>query len=100
MTTPGPVWATGGGVRLAIYVQPRASRTECAGLHDDAIRIRLAAPPVDGEANDALVRFLADRLGVTRGAVRIVSGQAGRRKIVQVEGISTARAGAALLGTT
>ena len=47
------------GVRLAIQVQPRASRTELAGIHGDALRIRLAAPPVDGAANEELIRFLA-----------------------------------------
>jgi hypothetical protein len=82
-----------GGVRIAVQVQPRASRTEVVGLHGDSIRIRLAAPPVDGAANEALVRFLAETLGVARGAVTIVSGHAGRRKLVAVEGIGAEEAG-------
>ena len=76
-----------GGVRLRIRVQPRASRTEVAGPHGDELRIRLAAPPVDGAANEALVRFLAERLGVARSRVTIVAGHTGRSKLVEVEGI-------------
>lgn len=79
--------ATAGGVRIAIQVQPRASRTELAGLHGEALKIRLAAPPVDGAANAALIRFLAETLGVPRSAVEISSGLSGRRKSVVVSGL-------------
>jgi len=79
-----------GSVVLQLHVQPRASRTELAGRHGDAIKIRLAAPPVDGEANDELVRFLARRLGVGRNAITIEAGATGRRKRVRVEGIDAA----------
>lgn len=72
---------------ILIFVQPRASRTEVAGAHGDAVRIRVAAPPVDGEANAELVRFLAKRLAVQRSAVQITSGQTGRRKRVVVAGM-------------
>ena len=85
--------------RLAIRVQPRASRTEVAGRHGDAIRIRLAAPPVDGAANEALIRFLAERLGVRRDAVTIVTGATGRTKTVEVRGRSAVEADALLLGS-
>lgn len=74
-------------VTIAIHVQPRASRTEVAGRHGDAVKIRLAAPPVDGAANDELVRFLAERLGVRRGDVTIVAGASGRRKLVRIAGL-------------
>jgi hypothetical protein len=77
---------------LAIHVQPRAARTEVAGIHGDAIKIRLKAPPVDGAANDELIRYLAERLGVPRAAVRILSGAAARRKRVEVTGPGDARA--------
>jgi len=72
---------------LDIHVQPRASRTEVVGRHGDAIKIRIAAPPTDGSANEELVRFLAKTLGVKRSAVQIVSGMASRRKRVAIEGV-------------
>ena len=68
-------------------VQPRASRTEVAGRQGDALKIRVTAPPVDGAANDALVRFLAERLQVSRSAVRLEAGRAGRSKVVAVDGV-------------
>jgi uncharacterized protein (TIGR00251 family) len=74
-------------VRLDVYVQPRASKTEIVGTHDGALKIRLAAPPVDGAANAALVEFIARRLGVAKGAVRVVNGQANRRKIVEIDDV-------------
>jgi uncharacterized protein (TIGR00251 family) len=76
------------GVELTLHIQPRASRTEVAGAHGDALKVRLAAPPVDGEANDELVRFLAKTLGVPKSAVAIVSGATGKRKKVRVLGVS------------
>jgi len=85
------------GIRLRIRVQPRASRTEIAGLHGNAVKVRLAAPPVDGAANEALARFIARHLGVPRSAVRIESGATGRSKILDVDGIDLAD-GKRLLG--
>lgn len=73
--------------RIAVVASPRASRTLIDGLHDGALRVRLAAPPVDGAANDALRRFLADRLGVPFAAVSSARGQSSCRKLVDVEGI-------------
>jgi uncharacterized protein (TIGR00251 family) len=83
--------------RLTLHVQPRARRTEVAGLHGDAIRVRLAAAPVDGAANDELVRFLAERFGVPRRAVRLVAGAGARRKVVEVDGIAADEAMRVLL---
>lgn len=79
-------------------MQPRASRTEVAGPHGDAVRIRLTAPPVDGAANEALVRFLAEQLKVPRSAVRIESGASGRSKVVVIDGIDPDTATRRLLG--
>jgi uncharacterized protein (TIGR00251 family) len=73
-------------------VQPRASRTELIGVRGDEIRVRVAAPPVDGAANDALVRFLADTIGVARSAVTVISGAGSRSKVVLVTGVTPARA--------
>jgi len=86
------------GVRFRVRAQPRASRTEIAGAHGDALRIRLAAPPVDGEANGELLRFLARKLGVARGAVSIVAGEAGRDKLIEVSGARVADVREALGG--
>lgn len=93
-------WASAipGGVRLRLYVQPRASRTEITGLHDGALRIRLAAPPVDGAANAALERFLADRLALPQSRLHLVTGAAGRRKVVDVAGAELAAVRQALTG--
>ncbi len=85
-----------GGVRIQVHVQPRASRTEVVGLHGDALKIRLAAPPVDGAANQALIEFLADKLGVPRRNVRLVAGVSARRKVVEVEGSTPAAAATVL----
>ena len=74
--------------RFRVYVQPRASRNEVAGLHAGAVKIRLAAAPVDNAANEALIEFVAGVLGVSRRSVRIVAGAASRRKLLEVEGVS------------
>jgi uncharacterized protein (TIGR00251 family) len=84
----GPITPTEAGVRLHVRVQPRASRDEVAGVAGDVIRVRLAAPPVDGAANEALVRFLADRLDLNRSAVTLVSGHTSRTKVAEVAGLS------------
>ena len=67
--------------------QPRAARSEVVGVLGGALKVRLAAPPVDGAANAALVELLADELDVPRAAVRIVSGATARTKLVEVTGI-------------
>ena len=74
---------------VTLYVQPRASRTEVSGLHDGALRLRVAGPPVDGAANAQIIAFLATRLGIPKSAVQIVSGDSGRRKRVRIEGVSS-----------
>ena len=74
----------GGRTTLTLHIQPGAKKTEVAGLHGDALKIRLAAPPVDGKANAALIDFVADRLGLAKSAVTLKSGQASRRKIIEI----------------
>ena len=69
-------------------MQPRASRDEITGIVGDAIRVRLTAPPVDGAANEALLRFLAARLDLSRSALTLISGHTGRNKTVAVTGVS------------
>ena len=75
------------GTRLALRIQPRASCNAIIGLHGQSIRIRLTAPPVDGAANEALVAFLAERLGVSAAVVELVRGHASRDKVVEVTGL-------------
>jgi len=69
---------------LTLHIQPGAKKTEIAGVHGDALKIRLAAPPVDGKANAALIAFVADRLGLAKSAVTVKSGHSSRRKVVEV----------------
>jgi uncharacterized protein (TIGR00251 family) len=75
--------------RVTIHVVPRARKTELAGTYGDAIRIRIAAPPADGAANAELIRYLAELLSIPKGRVRIVSGATGRRKVLEIEGLSS-----------
>ncbi|HEX7271217.1 MAG TPA: DUF167 domain-containing protein [Casimicrobiaceae bacterium] len=74
-----------GSITLWIHAQPGAARTEVAGVHGDSLRIRLAAPAVEGRANDALIAFLAESFGVARRNVAMIRGQGGRSKTVRID---------------
>lgn len=76
------------GAVLTVHIQPNASRTQCAGRHGDALKVRIAAPPVDGAANEELIRFLAAQLHLPVADVRIESGIASRRKRLHVRGVT------------
>jgi uncharacterized protein len=73
--------------RVTVKVHPRAKRSGIAGRLGDAYKLDLAAPPVDGKANDECVRFFAELAGVSRSAVRIVKGATSRMKVVEVQGV-------------
>ncbi|HEY8856896.1 MAG TPA: DUF167 family protein [Rugosibacter sp.] len=75
------------GVTLRLYIQPGAKKTEVVGLHGEALKIRLHAPPVEGQANAQLIAFLALHLAVPRRSVTLLSGDASRAKRVRVMGI-------------
>lgn len=75
-------------VRLTLHIQPGAKKTEVAGEHGDALKIRLAAPPVDGKANQALMSYLAERFGVPQRQVTLKQGETSRRKVVEISGSS------------
>jgi uncharacterized protein len=75
-------------IRLEVYVQPRASRTELAGTHDGLIKIRIAAPAVEDAANRALIDFIAQHLGIAKRRVRMVAGGTSRRKVLEVDDVS------------
>jgi hypothetical protein len=80
-----------GGVEVLVLVQPRASRTKAVGEHDGRLKVALAAPPVDGEANAALVEFLADELDLRRADVELLDGASSRRKRLLLRGVDCAR---------
>lgn len=88
----------GDGLRIAVHVQPNASASEVAGEVDGALKLRLKAPPIDGKANEALVKLLAGLLGVARRDVDVTHGLSSRQKLVQVTtAMTVAEARAALL---
>ncbi|MBI2929045.1 MAG: YggU family protein [Verrucomicrobia bacterium] len=90
MTLPPFLRLQGDAVMLAIKVQPRASRNEIGPVQGSELKIKVTAPPVDSAANEALLRFLAERLDCPRGAVHLVRGQTSRHKIVAVTGLTPA----------
>ena len=79
---------TAKGVLLPVRAVPRASKNEIQGIHGDALKVRLQAPPVEGKANQALIRFLSDALDIPRSQLSIASGETGRNKAVLITGIS------------
>jgi uncharacterized protein (TIGR00251 family) len=83
-------------VLVDVHVQPRAGRTAVVGRHGDALKLRVAAPPADGRANDATCALLAATFGVARSAVSLVSGATSRTKRIRVDGIDGPTAAAAL----
>ena len=79
------------GLTFAVRIVPRASRSEIAGEHNGALRIRIAAPPVEGAANRELIRLLAKSFRLPRNAVEIISGSASKSKVVHIAGADSAR---------
>jgi uncharacterized protein (TIGR00251 family) len=78
------------GVIVAVYVQPRASRDEVVGMHGDALRVRLTAPPVEGAANQRCREFFAKFLGVSKSDVTLISGDKSRHKRLLIRGVDAA----------
>ncbi len=75
-----------GRTTLTLHIQPGAKKTMLSGVHGDALKIKLAAPPVDGKANAALISFIADLLGVPKSAVCLKSGLTSRHKVLEITG--------------
>lgn len=71
---------------LSVYVLPRSSRSEIVGMHGNALKIKLKAPPVDGRANEELIRFLAKKLKIPKSNIKILKGQNQKNKIVSIAG--------------
>ena len=84
------------GATVAIHVQPRASRTELIGEIEGMLKLRVAAPPVDGAANQAVLVWLAKQLKVPRSSIAILSGERGRKKVLRVAGVTPAQLRTAL----
>jgi uncharacterized protein (TIGR00251 family) len=86
-TTPLPVWArsTYGQIVLQLHIQPGARRSQIVGVHGQRLKIALQAPPVDGKANDALIRFLSDTLDIGRSRITLISGDTSREKNVAIQ---------------
>ena len=82
------VWArrTADGWTLAVHVQPGAKRSAVAGLHGDRLKVRIAAPALEGRANEVLIAFVAERLGIPRNRVCVLRGAQSREKLVAVAG--------------
>ena len=93
---PPPLHEAGGEVRIALRVQPRASRSGLTGVAGDALKVRVTAPPVDSAANLAVLELLAGVLGVPRAAVRLVRGAASRSKVAAVTGLPAGEVAARL----
>lgn len=72
------------GIRITTHIAPNARKSEVSGVLDDALKIRLKAQPIDGKANEALIRYLAEMLGVPKSAVSITHGHTSKRKIIDV----------------
>lgn len=85
--------AADGRITLTLHIQPGAKKTEFAGLHGEALKIRLAAPPVDGKANEALIKFVAETLKLPKSAVNLKSGQTSRRKVLEISGTTVVAVG-------
>lgn len=73
------------GIRLAVQVAPNAKKSEVMAVLDDALKIRLQAPPLDGRANEELIRFLAASLGVPKSAIVLTHGQTNKRKLLEIQ---------------
>lgn len=83
-----PIRAEGGRVLVEVHAVPRAAKTAVGGLHGGRVKVTLAAPPVDGAANEALIVFFAKALGVPKRDVAVIRGETGRRKTVAIRGVT------------
>jgi|SRR4051794_19733521 uncharacterized protein (TIGR00251 family) len=83
-----PIRDTAAGATFSIRVHPRAKKNAITGLIGDALKVALTAPPVEGKANEACMRFLADLLQVPRASISIAAGESARNKVIRVAGLS------------
>ncbi|MBV8635726.1 MAG: DUF167 domain-containing protein [Burkholderiaceae bacterium] len=86
-TAPSWIRQTSSGVRLTVLVTPNAKKSEIVGVQDGALKIKLQAQPIEGKANEALVRFLAGRLDLPRKSVELTHGASSRNKTLEIRGV-------------
>ncbi|MDP1808358.1 MAG: DUF167 family protein [Actinomycetota bacterium] len=79
---------SGGQVVLKVWLQPKASRDAVVGIYDDALKIKVTSPPVEGQANEQLVAALSKWLSIPKSKIKLRSGQTGRRKALEISGLS------------
>jgi uncharacterized protein (TIGR00251 family) len=79
---------TPSGIELHVRAVPRASKNEIQGIHDGALKIRLTTPPVDGKANQALIKFLSKLLKISKSQIRLAQGETNRHKTLRITGIT------------
>lgn len=72
-------------MKLKVFIQPNAKNNKVIGLHGDAIKIKIKAPPVDGEANLVLIRFISEQIGIPQKNITLLHGQTGKNKLIQIE---------------
>jgi uncharacterized protein len=85
---PAFMRAADNGIVLALHAQPGARQTRLVGIHGEALKVKIKAPPVDGKANAALIEWLAELFGVNRSQVRLVQGEKNRSKAFEIRGVS------------
>jgi uncharacterized protein len=88
MTLPGFMQKTAQGTTIELYVQPKASKNELAGIHEGSLKVRLSAPPVEGEANKECLRFLAKLFAIPKSRMEILKGYKSRRKTLLIRDVS------------
>lgn len=97
------VWCSAlpGGLRLAVQITANAKKTEVIGVLEDALKLKLHAQPIEGKANEALIRYLADTLGVSRSAITLTHGHTNKRKLLEIASATLTPASVArLMGVT
>lgn len=82
-----PITETKSGLMLKVRVLPRSSRTEASGIQDGALKLKITAPPVEGQANEACLRFLSETLGIRKSQITLVAGQTSKSKTFAISGV-------------
>lgn len=81
----------GDGIVFSIQVQTRSSKNEICGIHGDLIKVKLTSPPIDGAANEGLIKFLSDKLDVSKWQIEIVRGHKSKNKLIKISGVKKER---------